>query len=189
MLSCLMKEAKLACLKKRGRMPTASACGSHTTKLFPAPPGAHDTTASVAASATISYVFDTNGAGIGGPSTGRGSTTAGPDSGSAAHGSGFGSRFTAAAARAIASPPSPIPSPPPLARVVPGSEPPLPLGLRASGDEEEEEAAIWLRSGRCGVRCWGFGILNKRKRPAANGLFVIVQRMKIEKFEKELDHT
>ena len=130
----------MACLKKRGRMPTASACGSHTTKLFPAPPGAHDTTASVAASATISYVFATNGAGIGGPSTGRGSTTAGPDSGSAANGSGFGSRFTAAAARAIASPPSPIPSPPPLARVVPGSEPPLPLGLRASGDEEEEEA-------------------------------------------------
>jgi len=135
-----MKDAKLACLKKRGRMPAASACGSHTTKLLPAPPGAHDTTASVAASATISYVFATNGAGSGGPSIDRGAT-ADPSSAPAAHGSGFGSSFTAATVRAI-TPPNPTP----LARVVLGLEP---LGPGESGHEEE---AIWLRGA---VRCSG----------------------------------
>lgn len=141
-----MKDAKLACLKKRGRMPAASARGSHTTKLFPAPPGAHDTTASVAASATISYVFDTNGAGSGGPSIDRG-TTDDASSAPAAHGSGFGSSFTAATAtlRAIATPPNPTP----LARaVVLGLElEPLGPGEPESGHEEEP---IWLRGA---VRC------------------------------------
>lgn len=132
-----MKDAKLACLKKRGRMPAASACGSHTTKLFPAQPGAHDTTASVAASATISYVLATNGAGSGGPSIARGTTAAAPASASAAHGSGFGSSFTAANLCAIASPPNPTP----LVRVVQGMET---IGPAPSGHEEEEEA-IWLR--------------------------------------------
>ena len=120
----------------------ASACGSHTTKVFPAPPGAHDTTASVAASATISYVFATNGAGNGGPSIDRG-TTDDPSSASAAHGSGFGSSFTAATLRAIASTPNPTP----LVRVVLGLHPLVP---GASGHEEEE--AIWLRGGPVAMR-------------------------------------
>lgn len=141
-----MKDAKLECLKKRGRMPAASACGSHTTKLFPAPPGAHDTMASVAASDTISYVFDTNGAGSGGPSIDRGTTADDPSSAPpAAHGSGsgFGSSFTAATLRAIATPP---PNPTPLARAALGLElEPLGPGEPESGHEEEEEAAIWLR--------------------------------------------
>jgi hypothetical protein len=41
-------------LEEAGSSPTASACGSHTTKLFPALPGAHDATTFVAALATIS---------------------------------------------------------------------------------------------------------------------------------------
>lgn len=163
-----MKDAKLACLKKRGRMPAASACGSHTTKLFPAPPGAHDTTASVAASATISYVFATNGAGSGGPSIDRG-TTDDPSSAPAAHGSGFGSSFTAATLRAIATPPNPTP----LARAVLGLEL-EPLGPGASGHEEEE--AIWLRGAvRCGARGLGVtGFQHFKQRPKSS----------LKKFEK-----